>query len=186
MPRLAEHVYEKQIISEFFKSVFTTAEGAKWFKAVAENDLHQYRAIAPLYTLDAKLWSTTPAPAGWKSYNKVLGKTLADVVKDTEPKSHGSLATALGAVVGSEFRRDHLTALEAELNISKGRIFSMKEVHSENRLENLEKKECVKNPARLNKNADPDADTVFNDRMNMIKQVSRTLHLPPLRFQAAC
>jgi hypothetical protein len=183
------------MVSMFLEHVMKNKAQALWFKAVAENSLAKWGTAATtgranraagrtnqdtvwgqgtFYSLDARYFHDKE----WKSVkdldNKVPKADLEAAKVIVDWGTYGSLAKALGAVVGSYYRRDHLTVLEQGLNAVKMGIFKANaNIHGPQKLANLAFRECVKNPALLDESNDPDPTTVLKDRVNlMFKQVS--------------
>jgi hypothetical protein len=172
------------LINEFFKHVLGNDRGKAetlrilasdslygWDLSAAQDNDFQKRAF---YRFDVMQWrpSSGLGIGEYESGTYLFTEKPQDLtLKTPEWEKDDNLGKALGAIVGSDYRRDHLTLLEAGLNVAKGRIFSKKSAVGKDRLKSLQLKNCVKNQDLAFKRA-PKKNDVFQDRINLIKQVS--------------
>lgn len=190
---VAEHVYEKQILSKFFQEALQTKENAQWFAKVAGNSLKGYEPVSKpwsktvYYVFDTCMWNGADKKYLSVKHLSQDPGTPASKLQPYTPTHWGvengdSLAQALASVLGSDYRLDHMALLEDDLNQLKGRMFGGVGLHGMKKLEYYKDQRCIKNPVLFAKqisdkegNLGPDDESVYKDRVNTLRQVCGNL-----------
>lgn len=186
---LAEHVYEKQLVSKFFQEKIPDTHKL-WFKEVAEDSLYNWDGLDDekaeklfgknfYYVYNTKEWKGDKYLSCEKEFKAGRPCQKAVVPFKATNKGKDTLGQALAGVVGSNYRRDHLSLLEASLNSAKARIFARKVPHSGEKLRSYEKPQCIKNPTLLGTVPIPD-EIIFKDRVQSLKQVRPMRYTPSM------